>query len=254
MTEKKLSDYSECWANCLGDCDGGMSQEHLVSECLFNGNVKVRGLPWCREREKEIGIASLTSGFLCRHHNSALSGLDSASKQTLDTLIEACDLYARRKNIRTRHWTVKYFTTDMLLLERWCLKTLININLSGRPGLPVDAECKSNMPTEEWVRIVFGLERFKPPMGLYRVAVNGETLNDLGNGHIHVTTKSRDGRLAAADFRLWGLPFFLSLVNEPIRLEGGHLMRGEHQQWFTTYDLKNRQVNSHLMTFTYAKE
>jgi hypothetical protein len=201
-----------------------MSKEHLVSKCLFPGDVTVKGLPWCKDKEKTIGIGNLTSGFLCRHHNSALSELDSASKQTLDTLIEAVDLYERRKNI--------------------------NINLSGRPGLPVDVESRSNRPTEELVRIVFGLERFKPPKGLYRIAVTGANL-DLADGHVHLTTKSRDGRLAAAEFRLWGLPFFLSLVDEPIRWEGGNLLRGEHKQWFSTWDLKNRQVKSHLMTFTY---
>lgn len=140
----------------------------------------------------------------------------------------------------------------MLLLERWCLKILININLSGRPGLPVDVEGKSNRLTEELVRIVFGLERFKPPKGLYRITVTADNL-DLANGHIHLTTKGRDGGLAAAEFRLWGLPFFLSLVHEPIRWEGGHLLRGEHKQWFSTWDLKNRRVNSHLVTFTYPK-
>jgi hypothetical protein len=100
------------------------------------------------------------------------------------------------------------------------------------------------------VRIAFGLERFKPPMGLYRISVNGENL-DIGDGHIHVTTKDRDGRLAGAEFKLWGMPFFLSLVPEPVKWDGGRLMRGEHKQWFSTWDRKNRRVNSHLMTFTY---
>src|SRR3954447_11007013 len=185
----KAPNYSECWANCLGDCADGMSKEHLVSECLFPGDVTIKGLPWCKDKEKTIGKANLTSRFLCRHHNSALSQLDSASKQTLDTLIQAVELHGRRMNIRTRRWTIKYFTTDMLLLERWCLKTLINLNLNGRPGLPVDAEGKSNRPTEELVRVVFGLERFKPPKGLYRIAVAGNSLN-LADGHVHVTTQS----------------------------------------------------------------
>jgi hypothetical protein len=243
-------DYSDCWANCLGDCDEGMSQEHLVSECLYEGDIKVKGLPWCRDTVKTMRIETLTAPFLCRHHNQTLSEIDRAAKQTLDTLKEACDLWNRRKHIRTLNWTVKYFTTDMLLLERWCLKTLINVNLSGKPGLPVDAEDKSNRPTDELVRIVFGLERFKPPMGLYRISVKGESL-DLGDGQIHITTKGRDGRLGAAEFKLWGMPFFLSLIPEPIRWEGGHLMRGEHKQWFGTWDRQNRRVKSHLMTFTY---
>lgn len=246
-------DYSECWASCLGDCDGGMSREHLVSRCLFEKEVRVKGLPWCKDMEKTIGIGGLTSKFLCRHHNSVRSELDDAAKQTLDTLLEACKLFDARRNIITTRWTVRYFITDMLLLERWCLKTLINVNLSGKPGLPVDPEGRSNRPTEELVRIVFGLDRFPPPKGLYRIAENGKNI-DLGDGHIHMTTKSRDGRLGAAEFTLWGLRFLLSLIPEPIRWEGGTLMRGEHKQWFNTWDRKKRRVNSHLMTFTYPKE
>jgi hypothetical protein len=230
-----------------------MSQEHLVSECLFEGEIKVKGLPWCNDKLKSMRIETLTAPFLCRHHNQTLSEVDTAARQTLDTLKEACALWNARKDIRARSWTVKYFTTDMLLLERWCLKTLININLSGKPGLPVDAEGKSNRPTDELVRIVFGLERFTPPMGLHRIAVKGETLPDVGDGHIHVTTKGRNGRLGGAGFKLWGLPFFLSLVPEPIAWEGGDLMRGEMRQWFCTWDLKRRRVNSHLITFTYPK-
>lgn len=227
-----------------------MSQEHLVSECLFEGDIRVKGLPWCKEIEKTVGKGRLTSRFLCRHHNKSLSEVDSASKQTLDVLLEACDLFAARRNSRVRNWIVKYFTTDMLLLERWCLKTLINMNLSSKPGFPFDAERKSNRPTDELVRIAFGLKRFTPPMGLYRIAVTGENI-DLGDGHIHIETKTRDGRLAAAEFKLWGLPFFLSLIPEPISWQGGHLLRGEHRQWFTTWDRKNRQVKSHMVTFTY---
>lgn len=244
-------DYSKCWANCLGDCDGGMSREHLISKCLFDKEIRVKGLPWCKDMEKTIGIEGLTSKFLCRRHNSTLSELDDAVKQTLDTLREAIDLFERRRNLRVRNWTVKYYTTDMLLLERWCLKTLININLSGNARLVVGTAENSTRPADELVRIAFGLKRFTPPMGLYRVAVDGENLADLGDGHIQVTTKSRDGRLGAADFKLWGLPFFLSLVPEPVRWEGGHLMRGEHKQWFNTWDRRNRRVKSHLVTFTY---
>jgi hypothetical protein len=252
MPDKRDSDYSDCWANCLGDCDEGMSREHLLSKCLFEREIRVKGFPWCKDTEKAIGIEGLTAKFLCRHHNSTLSELDAAARHTLDTLLEAYKLFETRKNIVTTRWTVKYFATDMLLLERWCLKTLININLSGKPGLPVDDEGKTSRPTDELVRIVFGLDRFKPPMGLYRIVVIGENI-DLGDWHIQITTKGREGRLGAAEFTLWGMRFFLSLIPESIRWEGGTLMRGEHKQWFNTWDRKKRRVNSHLVTFTYPK-
>lgn len=231
-----------------------MSQEHLVSECLFDGEVKVKGLPWCKDEEKKIGIGALTAPILCRHHNRVLGEVDSGAKHTLVTLREASDLWLRRKDIVTKSWSFRpRYGTDMLLLERWCLKTLININLNRKPGLPIDPESKSPMPPEELVRVAFGLDRFKPPMGLYRIAVSGDGM-EIGDEYIHLVTKSRYDRLAGAEFKLWGLWFYLSIVSEPVRWEGGHLMRGQHKQWFCTRDRKTRLVQSHLMTFIYPKE
>jgi len=232
-----------------------MSQEHLVSECLFDGLVKVKGLPWCKEKEKEVGIGKLTAPILCRHHNRVLGEVDAGAKRTLKTLREASELWRKRKDVVTKSWSFKpRYTADMLMLERWCLKTLININLNKKPTLPFDVH-GSMMPTEELVRVAYGLERFKSPMGLYRIAVNGDVgdADELGDERIHLVTKSRNDILAAAEFRLWGLRFFLSLVQDQIRWEGGDLMRG-HKQWFCTRDRKQRMVQSHLMTFTYPKD
>lgn len=231
-----------------------MSQEHLVSECLFEGEVKVKGLPWCKDAEKTIGKGRLTAPLLCRHHNGILGEVvDKAAKHTLDTLRTAFDLWEVRKAIRARSWTKKYFETDMLLLERWCLKTLININLSNKPGFPIEPEGKSNRPTEELVRVVFGLDRFEPPKGLYRVAALGDRGNFL-DGAIHLETQTLNDRLIGGKFELWGIPFVLSLFPEEIKWEGRNLIRGELKQWFNTRDLKNREVKSHLVTFTYPKE
>lgn len=40
-----------CWAASLGDCEGKISWEHLVSESLLpEGGIMVRGLHWCKMR------------------------------------------------------------------------------------------------------------------------------------------------------------------------------------------------------------
>jgi hypothetical protein len=34
-----------CWARCLGDCAGPLTKEHVISECLHEGqDVMVQGL------------------------------------------------------------------------------------------------------------------------------------------------------------------------------------------------------------------
>jgi len=44
------TDYSACWASCLGDCAEGMSDEHLISECLFPSvDIFVQGYSWCKD-------------------------------------------------------------------------------------------------------------------------------------------------------------------------------------------------------------
>jgi hypothetical protein len=155
------TDYSQCWANCLGDCDGGMSQEHLVSECLFEeGDINVMGLPWCKDAPKQMRIETLTDNILCRRHNTTLSKVDSASKQTLDTIADAANLFNVRSRILTRSWTIQYFTTDMWLLERWCLKTLMNIRMNSQPDYEIACDC------DELVRVAFGREMFTAPKGL----------------------------------------------------------------------------------------
>src|ERR1700744_5970980 len=102
-----------CWAASLGDCEGKISREHLVSESLLpEGGVMVSGLPWCKDEPKPLGNAALTGKILCQKHNSELSELDYNVKQSFDTLSESWRLYDARSKIINRHWTRKTFTID----------------------------------------------------------------------------------------------------------------------------------------------
>ena len=246
-------DYSKCWANCLGDCDGGMSREHIVSKCLYGENVKVKGFPWCKDEWAYRSIDNVTSKVLCRRHNSALSPLDDAACDTLETIGQAFDLWHVRSKYLSRSWTVSHFRTNMLLLERWCLKTLINVNLNLKPGWPIDGD--SPTPTDELVGIAFGKEKFKPPMGLY-VWVSDEpeqsTVN-LMEGEITVQTETSNNRLSGASFDMWGMKFLLNLhPEERTAKNGGRLMgRGGMDCNFRTYDDKRRLVLSHVLKFAY---
>jgi hypothetical protein len=45
----------DCWAWSLGDCGGGISREHDVSQSVFpDQSIFVQGMDWCLDKAKEI--------------------------------------------------------------------------------------------------------------------------------------------------------------------------------------------------------
>jgi len=103
-----------------GNCNDVGSQEHIISECLYpDRSVKVQGFPWCRDEPKDLRIEKLTQQILCKKHNEQLGAeVDWASKHSRDTLGAAFNLLTVKQKVRSRHWSVKRFETNMLLLER----------------------------------------------------------------------------------------------------------------------------------------
>src|SRR6266581_2523260 len=119
---------NDCWAACLGDCSDKISREHIITAGLFpDDKIIVQGLPWCRNERKEIGLAALTKKNLCTKHNSNLSVVDDAGISSMNVLREATQL----TNLRIRHKITRprimRFQIDGRALERWFLKTFINI-------------------------------------------------------------------------------------------------------------------------------
>ena len=130
------------------------------------------GLHWCKDGPKPIGNAALTGKILCQKHNSELSELDYGVKRSFDTLSEAWRLYDVRRKIINRRWTQKTFTVDGALLERWFLKTLINLSHGGQ-WIVGEGTHAAGMPNEELVEIAFGRAAFREKAGLYIAAYDG---------------------------------------------------------------------------------
>jgi hypothetical protein len=103
-----------CWAACLGDCCPKISREHTISQGLFNTDeIMVQGFPWCLNKPKAIGLASLVAKILCQTHNNALSELDSEAKRAFDVFREAVRLnHVRQQLKRPSMWHVKRLTID----------------------------------------------------------------------------------------------------------------------------------------------
>lgn len=166
-----------CWAACLGGCSGKISREHIVSRSLFEGeSIMVSGFSWCKDEEKEIGLSSLTAKILCVKHNNDLSDVDIAGAHAFDVLREMTMLSNVREKMKPRLWRVVNYTIDGSLLERWFLKTLINISLNSE--YPIGKMAKiAGQPSESLVKIAFGHQAFTGKSGLYSAAHVGQKIN-----------------------------------------------------------------------------
>ena len=168
-----------CWAQAIGGCSQKTSREHLVSGGLWSGDqVDVFGFPWCKDVTKRIGLASLTGRVLCTHHNSRLSPIDQAGIDAFVAIRDADELCDRRNRQRPhRKWRVRRFDLSGMDLERWFLKSTINLALSQKSALTWAATGRplEDVPLEV-VEVAFGARAFAKPRGLYCVGRVGQTV------------------------------------------------------------------------------
>ena len=161
-TTANRAPISSCWASILGDCTGKISREHLISASLFpeKGEISVSGFPWCKGETKKISVKNCTSKILCSKHNSLLSPLDSSAGSAFSVLKKCISLSNERQTFHPPKFKVRVFTINGLFLERWFLKTLIN--LCRENGIHLQKENKIiGVPTEHYVRVSFGKEKFR---------------------------------------------------------------------------------------------
>jgi hypothetical protein len=210
MEAKSGTIVEGCWAASLGNCGGGISHEHYVSECVFpNQSIFVQGLDFCLAEPKQLRIESLTAKILCKDHTSALSDLDSAAGHAFREI----EAYVATTNERTKapymNWTAKQFTIDGPRLERWCLKTLLNFSFNRQLTIGPGNHPAGKVPVE-LARIAFGLEDFEDGRGLYTAFKDHETF--ILEHRFGYTAKAQGTNLVMGSFHLYGFRFYLNLL------------------------------------------
>ena len=187
-----------CYAVHLGDCAGGLSKEHYVSESVLEiagTAIQVTGFPWQRSGETaQIGAASLAAKILCKRHNEQLSPLDSVAKVFLSGLKSS---FQEASENRLSNST---YQTSGCSFELWLLKVLCGL-------LPL---CKVAVP-HTWVDILFQREPWPAGAGLHIFGAPGAaswyfTLVRI----ISVTTTEDPSRIAGAKFGIGGLALLLA--------------------------------------------
>lgn len=119
----------ECWAKALGDCDGPMTREHIITRALLPKTFKVQGYTWCAEEPRPIGKDSFTSKHLCSAHNNRLSAADAEAVRLRNYLLDFVFVNPRAKQKKQ----VDPFTTlSGTLIARWLCKTHCNMKAASR--------------------------------------------------------------------------------------------------------------------------
>lgn len=214
---------AQCWARSLYGCSGKISGEHVITRGVFaDKEIGVKGLPWCREQHKFIPISAYTANILCTQHNSRLSPVDDAAIHGFNTLRTVMKVHeARKALLRERVWSGRFdvydYTLDGEKLERWFLKTLINMEAVGKQLLPIGVPTAPvGEPPPELVEISFGLRKFQRGAGLYFAGREQEAvktseriryvsmIKDLSHGEF----------VGAGEFSFYGLRFILCLEEE----------------------------------------
>ncbi len=236
---------NNCWAESLGDCDGGISREHIVSESLFvSSYVDVKGFEWCKEETERIGLASLTKKVLCRRHNSQLSKIDSAAAHAFDILRRQTKLSNDRGKQPEKKYKKITFSINALALEQWPLKTLINICF-GEKYFIGPTSSQQGRPSDELVKIVFGKDRFGAKNGMYVAAKAGGTLNFTDTISFSPLLKD-NSHIYGGRFSFRGVYMFLDLSPEGLSVPF-HQIPGIEYEWHHINLMRPfKQVNAAL--------
>jgi hypothetical protein len=251
----------KCWAACLGNCSDKMSGEHIVTAGLFVTDlIVVQGLSWCKDLPKTVGLSNLTRNILCARHNSALSTIDEAAIKAFDVIRECVRLTDVRGAMKERAWNIVRMEIDGAALERWFLKTLINLTVAGRErigtGSPTPGE-----PSPDLVEIAYGQRRFVPKAGLYGSGDVGEKFTSEDKVTIIPYFDTGNECVMGATFYFRGLRFMLHLAEEGltgkvtfIHKDGG---KTEHSPplyhlagWNWTVGPSQKRI-SHVIVFTW---
>lgn len=235
----------KCWAACLGECDDKISREHIISDSFFEGTkVHVEGFNWCLGETKTIRLSALTKKCLCKKHNNALSVLDSAAAHAATVFREQNDLSLERNKDPNKKYRKRTFWINASLLERWLLKSLINISFDSNLFIGVEG-AEHGVPAEDLVNIVYGGEKFSRESGMKVVSRQDMRLKFSERIEFAPMIHEQE-RIIGGIFIFWGLHIYLDLTKDGLDVPF-ELIRNLDPDWhFATLHNQLKRMNSNV--------
>lgn len=247
---------SACWASCLGGCSAKISGEHVISQAFFDASdtVKVHGLHWCMEEPKQIGMAAATANILCTTHNAALSPLDAEIGKFMRAIREHNRLTVLRQPYPKTQFPLVRLEIDGILIERWLLKTMLNIVSIERDATAPMHSCL-NRP--DIAGVAFGTHQFREHGGVYFCfATNGQMAMPDEIKFTPVSYGAAEPGIGLFEVAGWKM---LLNLNDRVPPQMGSI-NGLDEQWhaltcirqFPKLLHKNGKYASHSITFKWA--
>lgn len=218
-----------CWANVLDDCQGPLTGEHTPSAAVWPGvegqqnrrgrlrqHVDVRGTGRHAQADRRRTVRRLTRPILCDFHNPATNVLDTTAGQLARAIDEFIEERENRLRMPHRNWDARTIEVDGRMLERWFLKSIINMEFNC--GLPIgDPNERAGWPTRALVEMVFGRCLVRPPYGLFLVDDPGRRFT-LGRDEFRFSSLVGPAgtHIICGLLEFRGLMFGVNLTNVPL--------------------------------------
>jgi len=198
----------KCWANPQGNCSDKISREHLISKGIFeNRELRVKGFSWCKNEFKNIGVEAITRKCLCDKHNNSLTKVDSEGIKFFNILDNIATLTTQSNKDYSKQIIE---TSSGNLIERWFLKTLLNLTYNSEYQIGQFGEIKGK-PHLYLVDVVFGKISFSQYMGLYALVSEGDYRKSEGEIAFFPLIQNNE-TIGGGVFSFRGIDFFLSLT------------------------------------------
>lgn len=199
-----------CWAEAVSPCRGKLSREHPFTRASFtSGTVDFVNVVGPGAGTTRLNIDAVTVRCLCEGHNNELSAVDQAGVDFFNCIRRQEELLSLRRRQPDRRWSWHTLCVDGKGVERWLMKTALNLSYLRREQV-VGWE-----PPTSMAEAVFALRDLPSGAGLASFGVVGGSLL-MGDYVVFQFLWTGAGELAGVLAVLLGYPFVIAW-DRPVR-------------------------------------
>ncbi|MBM9578179.1 hypothetical protein JWG45_13560 [Leptospira sp. 201903070] len=210
-----------CYANSLKNCSNIQSKEHIISKNIFEEKVFVQGFSWCLNEAKEISVSKAVAKLLCTKHNNSLSDYDTEAGKFFRFMNEFSEHDSQMKARNYRFVENKKYNVNGLKLERWFVKTFLNIIFANKK------EYRDKINLTYLLDVLYNEKNFEEPFGLNIMVRVGDKIKSKDSiFHTPVFDSTRK-EIVGALFEFRGVKFLLKIPPKTVNSDGPVILLDE---------------------------